>query len=662
VRSASPFLYGMRIGVTGGVLFGAAQAVALSLPVRHLMAAREWIDVVGFAALSHGVLWAVWGAIGGAALGLLSKALPRLAESPRLAALSLFVAGAGSFFTWAIAAYLGVPLAKGVQPIWLAGAVLLVVALFAGLFATGHVIASARRTAPLTRTASWLERALFPAALALALAAGLSQWLEADDASKPLADPNAEARAQHVGAQPDVVLIVLDTQRADRFGSYGYPRDTTPAMDDFAKGALLFENAMSGAIWTLPSHASLFTGLFPSEHGSSGDHRWLEDRFDTLAEELSQRGYHTAAFSNNTWVSPISNVTQGFDQVMRPGGILNARGNSIEMMLDRVLYPAGWVGSWIGQLTVQDAGARYTNRLIARWIQRRDAAQPIFLFVNYVEPHTPFRPRHRYREDFVREDQLELSYRQPFDRGQEFSRLGLDVYSAADLELMNDIYDAETRMMDAYVGQLLGLLESRLDWDNTLVIITSDHGENLGDHHLVGHDNCVYQTLAHIPMIIRFPPRLEPGRTDALVQTLDVPATVLDAVDGGPEATLGNGRSLLGLAGAGGDGEGRSAMVERLRSWAEGANEEGGVIRSLRRGRWKYIQNQEADDELYDLERDPRELADLASDHPELLAKFAAELARFMSERTLYTPGQDSGTPEMDAATRARLRALGYVE
>ena len=670
--AASIVRWTVRVGLVGGWLFGWAQSLALGWPLRPMLGARQWIDVLGYSGAGHALVWTAYGL----ALGLAGAALGRARRAdgtpmPEAYAVAVFAAGATIFLLWPAAWFSGVGMARGIEARWL----LLMLTVWCLVAFAVHALARrlfATRAGDVARRL--LRLALWPALVVTVIGIAI-QWTERPRLREP--DARAAAPPERAGAdlRPHVVWIVLDTQRVDRLGCYGYDRPTTPHLDSLAADARVFENCLSPAIWTLPSHASMFTGLFPSEHGTHDDHRWLDDGFVTVAELLREAGYETIAFSNNTWVSNVTNVMQGFDEVVRPATIHHARGNSLSEFVDKVLYPAGLVGRFVGTLTAEDVGARFTNQLVARWLDEREPDRPFFLFLNYMEPHDPYRPHLPHRRLFVPRQEIGRSYRARWDRGVEFSLLRRESYTPDELRLLGDVYDAETRLLDDHVGELVEILSRTVPLDDALLIVTADHGENLGDHHLLGHAHCVYDTLAHVPLILRYPRRLGPGRSDELVQTTDLLPTVLDAVHGAAMPTPSTfGRSLLQPAEAaaeeGAAAEERVAVVERItpqttlhtRDVRFDGTPYRGVLRAIRRGPWKYIVAANGREELYRIDADPGEIDNVVEHRREIADALADRLAAWLAASRPYDGSEPlEGERVMDDETRARLRALGYL-
>ncbi len=658
------------------------------------MVPRQWRDVLSYAMLSHGVLWTAYALLAGTAWGLTGAVSRRVRRGvrPGVLAVAVVFAGVTTFLLWIGALVIGVAIAVWVHPIWTA----IMVAYF--VFATSLAYAVAKRLA-----LAWLARRLrvcgrvgFWLAVVILAICFVIQWTERprlstspETAWKDVAAPSATRQ----DSRPNIVLVVLDTQRVDRLGCYGYPRPTTPRLDAFAADALVFDNCLSAAIWTLPSHASIFTGLFPGEHGATHAHGWLDDEFETMAELLGRAGYETIALTNNAWIGPTSNLSQGFSRVIFPKLLHGPRGNTVHQFLDKVLYPGGYVGRWLGAVTSEDEGAKFTNQLLARWLDERDCGRPFFLFVNYLEPHYPYRPHLPHRQLFVKPEAIDASYQHVWPPRQTvaFSLLKQQIYTPAQLKLLNDTYDGETRMLDDYVGEMLQVLAERIPLNESLVIITSDHGENLGDHHMMSHSWCVYDSLAHVPLIIRYPRRLAAGRRKDLVQTVDLLPTVMDAVCGRPIATKSTfGQSLLPPQGGKQPSSvaatsraapapttgpaGRAVVVELMTTGSVGLDmAQGmdirfniapfvGMLRAIRQGPWKYILSPDGREELYHVASDPGELNNQIDRHRPTAKLLRERLEQWVAAECSYKPPtQSAGMRPLDPRTRQHLHDLGYL-
>jgi len=445
--------------------------------------------------------------------------------------------------------------------------------------------------------------------------------------------------------RPNVLLVVLDTTRADALSSYGHPKPTTPVIDRLAAEGARFTRAFTTDFYTLPAHASLLTGLYPSNHGATSETGHLPAERTTLAERLRAEGYRTAAFVSNPWVAGDLGFRQGFET---------------------------YVEAW--RPHPKDPTRKLEDRgsvlLAAQWLEERaTAGEPFFAFINFNQAHLPYYPS---TEVLTR---LSPNPR-PMDRvvrlrevaGMWLQVAGRQTFDELDFEIMNELYEGEVAMLDAQVEKLAKALEAAGVLDETLLVITSDHGENIGEHGRIDHMLSMYDTTIRVPLVLRYPPRVAAGTVDAeLASIVDVYPTVLDAV---------------GLLGDAQEGAGRSLLGERRDPppfvFAENERPLNGIkllndafpdfdtspidrrMRMIRTPRYKLIWREGAGVELFDLESDPDELEDISASQPEIRAALEAQLMERMRL-------QDGGGAELraklpDAETLDELRALGYVE
>jgi arylsulfatase A-like enzyme len=281
-------------------------------------------------------------------------------------------------------------------------------------------------------------------------------------------------------------MIVMDATRADHLSCYGYQRGTTPNIDRIAAEGVIYEQAISPAPWTLPAVASLFTGLYVSQHGTHASHQYLDTHFLTLAELLRSRGYRTALFPNVVWIDEPFGLHRGFDTYGLPGRLpLFDRLFKRVTMIERVYRHL--IGS------PYESATRDTNRRIKEWLTTKfEDAVPFFIYVHYGNPHLP----HRFREPYTA---LFLG-----DRSAEAKKVNQDPHrymagqvnmSEEEFEILKALYDGEIAYLDSMLNQVFELLRKRGILDDTLLIITTDHGKNIGDHGLMGHLFCLYDTL-----------------------------------------------------------------------------------------------------------------------------------------------------------------------
>jgi arylsulfatase A-like enzyme len=340
---------------------------------------------------------------------------------------------------------------------------------------------------------------------------------------------------------PNVLFVVWDTTRADRMSLYGYGRPTTPKLEAWARDAVVFERATSPAIWTLPSHASLFTGLPSPATGADERWLWLDHRHLTMAEHFAAHGYDTFSFAANTLLNEDTNLVQGFRVRLN-----SYRGKIAQMAKARTrekILPGDRSNELAPGWTRPEHGARNAewNRAVFKeaapigvdafleWLDRRPTAdQPFFAFLNLMEAHTPRLPSTAAREQVVGDDPDLIARGLATDAAHirlHFYNFGKQDYTQAELDAIGAVYDATLAELDAETDRLLAGLSSKGLLDDTIVVLTADHGENLGDHHLFNHRFALWETLLHVPLVVRHP-SLPPRRVSRPVSTLDLFATL----------------------------------------------------------------------------------------------------------------------------------------
>ncbi len=439
---------------------------------------------------------------------------------------------------------------------------------------------------------------------------------------------------------------MIDTARADRFSFNGYARDTSPAIAALAKQGAIYERAATPAPWTLPAHASLFTGLFPSTHGADSGHLWLDDERITLAESFRDEDYRTIAYIENPCIGRLSNFQQGFET-----------------------FEEIWRGA---TKAGPDPGAEQTNLKIDRWLTWRDGnddarRQPFFMFINYVEPHLPYKPPEPERSRFLSPpiDSQAVERLSRFHHPEEVKYiLGSVTLSANDLRVLSDLYDGEIAYIDRRIGEVIELLRKRGILDDTVVAITSDHGEEIGEHGFLDHKMNVYEPLLRIPMVLRYPPAVRAGqRIKQPVMLQDLYPTLLRLAGLHPPEPPGSSAStgareaivLPGVSGVGSDDprgaprgkrgpEPLIAEFARPLSFLDVMRESSPpghditawdrALVSYRVGDLKLHWASDGRHRLFDLARDPGEEHDLAAQEPDRVRALAKEV-----EAWLHRPG-----------------------
>jgi len=442
------------------------------------------------------------------------------------------------------------------------------------------------------------------------------------------------------GGPPNVVLIVMDTARQDRLSCYGYPRETSPRLSELAESAAVYSNAYSTSSWTAPGHASLFTGLFPVAHGATQEDWDLDPDLTTIAEVLSDHGYRTIGIVENPMLTRDLGYAQGFSKYH-------------EVWLPRTRPQPG-----------SEALDRFVNTL--------DAASdgPIFVFVNLIEPHSPYNSSRQFRDRYLSDPAIPLEA----NEWREYY-VGRRTFSDEEIRHLNELYDAELLFTDHVVGEMADALRERGLWERTLFVVTSDHGENIGDHDHMDHVFSLYETTTRVPLVIHHPPLFAPGSVvEAPVQLTDLFATILAVarVDAAPYPS--HGRSLLSETGAGE----REVLCEyyyprqAIKGYRRLDDRTSPLlapyrrqIRSLTAGGMKLVWGSDGANELYDLSADPDERVNLidSAEHAETRLELTGRLGEvveaYRRERADTTAVPDE---ELDDATREALRSLGYLE
>ncbi|HSH00968.1 MAG TPA: sulfatase-like hydrolase/transferase [Anaerolineae bacterium] len=522
---------------------------------------------------------------------------------------------------------------------------------------------------------------------------------------------------------PDVFFIVLDTQRADRLGCYGYDRAHTPHLDQFAKESALFKQAVSPAQWTIPSHASLFSGLYPTAHQVIQSDRRLTTNIPHLAEVMSLAGYDTVAFCNNPLVGVLDNGLQrGFQQFYNYGGAapqppaiadrwpwpLNLANQAYNQLLGHIATPiqnfvgrSDWafqlsLNRWLTPIWSKMANFKGQNErsvadlsLFLNDHEQQAATspqKPLFLFLNLMETHLPFWPPAKHMDrinpqlrsdpaarDIIRQWNRE-AYRWPMPLPEPLPKL--------EAQVLSDMYDAEVTYQDDYLGQLFTTLKNRRNAHNTLTVIVGDHGDGLGEHQYMGHAFVAYEELLHVPLLLHWPAQIQPTKIDTAVSTRRVFHTICsvagDLPTGIPQLDY-QGIERLSLLETitGEDPEDGTAygevypplnFVRAIEKRAPSLIEPfrcTSVRRAVVRDNWKLIRVDEQPDELFDLTTDPAEIANKLSHEvaqgATLNQTIHKKTAELQWQQDQLSTGQEIGV-DNDEQLLERLRGLGYID
>jgi arylsulfatase A-like enzyme len=366
-------------------------------------------------------------------------------------------------------------------------------------------------------------------------------------------EPSPSPAPVPAAKRPNVVLVVWDTVRADRMSLYGYAKPTTPRLDALAKESVVYDRATSTGMWTLPGHAGMFTGLYETTHGATGRSKHtmkLDDAFETLAEKLGADGYDTFAFSANIVAGPLANLLQGFTTAettyptaaVKKGRYMQAARQATMRKLiptdaSTELSPAfaGNTAERWGKADFKDA-APVAHRALMDWLGERPGQdKPFFAFLNLMEAHSPRVPTIESRRKVMSDEAQALALTTDVSVFAENEYIvGKRDYTPAQLDAMGGVYDAALVDLDDATGDLVDDLRAKGLLDDTLLIVSSDHGEALGEHRRLEHRFSVYDQLLHVPLLVRYPAKMPPARVSDRVTTADVYATVLDAAGVAP--------------------------------------------------------------------------------------------------------------------------------
>ncbi len=459
----------------------------------------------------------------------------------------------------------------------------------------------------------------------------------------------------------NVLLLIMDATRADHLSCYGYARPTSPTLDQLAESGVLYEQCISPSSWTLPAMASIYTGLHVSQHGTSLLHQFLDTHHTTLAEVMQRAGYRTAMFGTGGWVSRTFGFDRGFDcfQTEVRGYDFMRRWFSTTTRVEKGIR-------YLEQRLTADTQGKMTKRLsrnARRWMnEQRDA--PWFATIHFADPHWPYY-RHRGFTP-IRPGRVT-----PWVFGLDAHQITTGEITNRDeyLDTLTDYYDGEIAFLDNAIGTLLDQLADDGLLHDTLIIITADHGEHLGEHNLTGHGNSMYEPLVHVPLIMHHPEYAAGGqRVRSLVQTTELFTTLLDLVGRSPDDVPNDlrGRPLWPSHVAEHPlpftiSEDPAPNVRRLARVAPDfdATALSHPLRAIRTEHEKFIWRGDGAHAYYDLAHDPHETTNRITDQPEQAARLHTMLDTWLE--TITTVGIDILEQHLDEDLIAQLKSLGYL-
>jgi arylsulfatase A-like enzyme len=485
--------------------------------------------------------------------------------------------------------------------------------------------------------------------------------------------------------RPNILLIVMDTVRADHLSLYGYHLNTTPYLKKMALESAVFNNAFAAAPWTLPSHASIFTGLYPSQHKTNAEHFWLDDTYRTLAEVLHDNGYQTVSFSNNDYVTSYHNMVQGFERTWYKGNWTDEIKMPDQSLGGAVVSLLNWLWEYFrtdilakvikNPASIWDyPSAAVTNKAVSDWLSRgRDDGRSFFMFINYMDAHFPYDPDDETAALFLNKEELEMSYRlklrnPPIEYFLDMSKGG---YTEKDIRIMNRLYDARIHYLDGELEKLFNTFKKLGMYDRTLIIIASDHGEYLGSRNRLAHGLGLHEEVLHVPLIARYPGLFKAGaRYDTVVTHVDIPETILSFANiterpkEKPETQL-----LYDLK----DDLRQNVFSEsffplNLLVGASLRDDNSGLFveeKTIRSRNYQFIWKSRGEPEFYNVANDPSEMNNIYSSENEKAEDMKQQLLQWTKTlpRVSLSVSQASGISKKEKFEMIqKLRALGYVK
>jgi arylsulfatase A-like enzyme len=438
--------------------------------------------------------------------------------------------------------------------------------------------------------------------------------------------------------RPNVLLIVLDTTRADRMSLHGYHRATTPHLEQLAKRGVRFDRGRATAPWTLPSHASIFTGRWPHELSASYDGP-LDGTYPTIGGFLRSKGYATGGFvANVPYAGAETGLSRGFSHFVDHDTSL-AGVFKCSTLGSRVIWPVVALDPRVGVSaeTVSRKDAALVGRQLLDWLDDQPRDQPYFAFMNVYDAHNPYLPPRDFKDRFG----VSPTTGSDYHAIAKWFILDKKRLPPRQIEIVNDAYDNCLAYLDDQLGRLFRELELRRRLENTIVIVTADHGEHFGEHGVYGHASSLYDQEIRVPLLIVAPDGQSAGRiVDRSVSLREIPATIADLAGLGRDSPF-PGRSLARYWDEKSDKRSLDAPVlSEVEGPARAAPNQGrspafrGSMQSLVVAEKLFIRNGDGVEELYDLEKDRDQLKNLAStpDGRALLPAMRDQLRRLLDD------------------------------
>lgn len=627
---------GLTLGLGAGLLAGVIVGLGEASVVVASGGGRTGLGVLSYGAVAYGLFCGVAGAGLGLALAWSGRLLRREAM-PEASAYGHLTATLVAGMALALGAFRVRRDVFHEELVWKSPKGLFV--LLGCLVAAGLVyllISQLLRFVVSRRTGAFMLKAWgSPAVVAVLVAVAASATLL--NGTSAVAAPGG-SRAEAAEGAPNVLFIVVDTLRADHLPAWGYEAGSTPHLDAFAADAVRFDQAFANASWTRPSFASFLTGRYPNNHGVMGKPDALPDDVVTLAESLRGAGYHSGGFVTNFNVGPYFNFQQGFDEYrfMEPDFVLGADDSAAKLLLiqflrQRIETMRARRGEVLPGTAYRDAET--VNAALAEWLDRAPSNRPWFLFAGYMDPHDPY-------------------FTHPYD-GSGYARAAHPHPDPEEADTLRTLYDGEITYWDAQFGRLVEDLRRRGVYDDTLIVVTSDHGEEFHDHGGFWHGTTLYDEQVHVPLFVKLPGGRQGGTVVRhWVQSVDVMPTLLRELDVEVPDGVQGGDLFNG--------------TDTVYAWE---NHEGNDLHALRERRGtdeiKLITANPGNPrglapiELFRVDLDPAESQDLASTERALVEQQTATLDE--TRRRTAEGAIEARQVDLDAESAERLRAIGYA-
>ncbi len=489
--------------------------------------------------------------------------------------------------------------------------------------------------------------------------------------------------------KPNIVIVVWDAVRAKNLPFFGYARNTTPHLQKMAQDLAIYKNAISSSYWTLPSMASLFTGMYPSSHGLIVEGDTLNSQIMTLAELLRLEGYHCASFNRNPYISAFTGLDRGFhyeadskclwDYLKRIEKRLQRKFSTDPSFMplgNAEMTPAGAEGPAVRLLKhlpdiFTDSGSRVLLKKFHQWLTQLES-KPFFAFFQAIEAHSPYRAPLRFGRKFL---SLPDMARKVFINQNHLAyALGQSKLNPKQIRILRDAYDNAIRYCDFITHQVCEALKAKKLYENTLIIIMSDHGENIGEHNLMFHNWSLYDNLIKVPLLVKYPKDVSiTGPEEKIVQNVDIFPTICSLVEPAAQLRINQFQGNTMFADSDMNREADIAVSELIKPFGPDKIAHRQQLKaydrrlvSLRTIDKKFLYSSKGDHEFYDLCNDPEESDNLYGRMPQYAGldgralHYFKKMDEFYQRHKARIEGNEPFKIE-DDDIKEKLKHLGYL-